>query len=72
MTVDAQDSVNPMARLIEQPITSTLFKLAAPNAFGFFVNSSVLVTEMWFAGRLGTDALAGLALVFPFVMLMQM
>jgi Na+-driven multidrug efflux pump len=28
--------------------------------------------ETWFVGRLGTDALAGMALVFPVVMLMQM
>ena len=28
--------------------------------------------ETWFVGKLGTDALAGMALVFPLVMLMQM
>ncbi len=72
MKMGKEQSINPMARLIEQPITSTLFKLAAPNAVGFFIASSVSIAEMWFAGRLGTDALAGLALVFPFVMLMQM
>lgn len=30
------------------------------------------LVETWFVGKLGTDALAGMALVFPAVMLMQM
>ena len=34
--------------------------------------TSVGLVETYFVGKLGTDALAGVALVFPVVMLMQM
>lgn len=34
--------------------------------------AAVGLIETWFVGKLGTDALAGMALVFPAVMLMQM
>ncbi len=37
-----------------------------------FVQASVGLIETYFVGCLGTDALAGVALVFPLVMLMQM
>ena len=36
------------------------------------VQTFVAIAETFFFGRLGTDALAGFALVFPFMMLMQM
>jgi putative MATE family efflux protein len=36
------------------------------------VQASVVLIETYFVGKLGTDALAGVALVFPVVMLMQM
>ena len=36
------------------------------------VQASVGLIETYFVGKLGTDALAGVALVFPVVMLMQM
>lgn len=36
------------------------------------VQTFVAIAETYFFGRLGTDALAGFALVFPFMMLMQM
>jgi putative MATE family efflux protein len=36
------------------------------------VQAGVGVAETYFVGKLGTDALAGVALVFPLVMLMQM
>jgi Na+-driven multidrug efflux pump len=34
--------------------------------------TAVSIADTHFVGRLGTDALAGLALVFPLVMLLQM
>ena len=37
-----------------------------------FVQASVGLIETYFIGMLGTDALAGVALVFPVMMLMQM
>ena len=59
-------------RLIEAPITATLLRLAAPNVLVMLAQASVGLIETYFIGKLGTAALAGVALVFPAVMLMQM
>src|SRR5271170_5822501 len=58
--------------LIEGPIVATLIRLAAPNVLVMLAQSSVGLIETYFVGKLGTDALAGVALVFPLLMLMQM
>ncbi len=58
--------------LIEGPIAATLLRLAAPNMLVMFAQTSVGLVETYFIGKLGTDPLAGVALVFPIVMLMQM
>ncbi len=58
--------------LIEGPIALTLLRLAAPNVLVMFAQTSVGLVETYFVGKLGTNALAGLALVFPVLMLMQM
>jgi putative MATE family efflux protein len=58
--------------LVEGPIAATLIRLAAPNMLVMLAQTSVGLIETYFVGKLGTDALAGVALVFPVVMLMQM
>ena len=58
--------------LVEAPITRTLVRLAVPNVLVMVAQASVGLIETFFVGRLGTDALAGVALVFPTLMLMQM
>src|SRR5580700_6688760 len=58
--------------LIEGPIVATLVRLAAPNMAVMLAQTSVGLIETYFIGKLGTDALAGVALVFPLLMLMQM
>lgn len=60
------------ARLLTGPILPTLLALAAPTVLASSVQVVVSMAETWYIGRLGTAALAGLALVFPLVMLMQM
>src|SRR5215468_1039603 len=57
--------------LIEGPIVPILLRLAAPNVLVMLAQTSVGLVD-YFVGMLGTDALAGVALVFPVVMLMQM
>ena len=59
-------------RLLEAPLTPLLLRLALPNVLIMVAQASAGLIETWFIGRLGTDALAGMALVFPIVMLMQM
>ena len=58
--------------MLEAPIGPTLAKLAAPNVLAMFVQAAQSISEAYFASLLGVTALAGLALVFPLVMLTQM
>jgi putative MATE family efflux protein len=58
--------------LLEAPIAATLVRLAAPNILVMLAQAAVGLIETYFVGWLGTDALAGVTLVFPLVMLMQM
>ena len=65
--------MDPRTRaLLEAPIAPTLLRLAAPNMLVLAAQAAAGLIETYFIGRLGTDALAGVALVFPVVMLMQM
>ncbi|MGU3476862.1 MATE family efflux transporter [Methylobacterium sp. D48H] len=59
-------------RLLEAPLVPTLARMAAPNVVVMVVQTSVGLIETYFVSTLGTDALAGMALVFPVVMLVQM
>jgi putative MATE family efflux protein len=58
--------------LVEGPIAATLMRLAVPNIVVMLAQSAVGLVETYFIGKLGTDPLAGVALAFPVVMLMQM
>ena len=58
-------------RLLEAPIAGTLLRLAAPNVVVIAVQAALNVLEAVYIGWLGRDALAGVALVFPLIMLMQ-
>ena len=58
--------------LLEGPITSTLLRLAAPNVVVNVILIAVTATvDAYFVGQLGRNALAGISLVFPLIMLMQ-
>jgi putative MATE family efflux protein len=59
-------------RVLEGRIVPTLARLAAPGALLALFQTAVSIADTFFVGQLGTAALAGLALVFPLVMLMQM
>lgn len=58
--------------LLTAPIGRTIVRLAAPNMAAMVVSMVTMVAEAWFVGRLGTEALAGLALAFPMMMLVMM
>jgi putative MATE family efflux protein len=59
-------------RLLHGPIVPTLLRLAWPNMLVMLAQASTGLIETWWISRLGNDALAGMALVFPGLMLMQM
>src|SRR5205085_3471503 len=70
----AQDrALDPRTRLLlDAPIASTLLRLAWPNIVVMLAQASTGLIETWWVSRLGIDALAGMALVFPGFMMMQM
>ena len=72
--MNAAEQRAPAARaeLLSGPILSTLLRLSVPNVALILAHTAVNIAETYFVGRLGTNALAGVALVFPIVMLMQM
>ena len=57
--------------MLHGPVAPTLARLAWPNLLMMVAQSSTGLVETWFLSRLGTDALAGAALVIPVLMLMQ-
>jgi putative MATE family efflux protein len=66
-------AMNPRTRmLLQAPIVPTLLRLAWPNVLVMLAQSAVGLIETWYLSFLGTDALAGMALVFPGFMMMQM
>src|SRR6476469_4418129 len=79
MTIDASiDAVPPpapvassIASLLTAPTLPTLLRLALPNMVAMVGTALVAVAETSYIGRLGTEPLAAIALVFPFAMLTQ-
>jgi putative MATE family efflux protein len=65
-------AMSPRTRLLlEGPVAATLLRLAAPNVLVMVLQAAVSTFDAVFVGWLGSDALAGVSLVFPLVMLMQ-
>jgi len=64
-------SPEPLARnaLVDGPILRTLLWLAWPNVIALSAGTCVVIAETSYIGRLGTESLAAMALVFPFVIL---
>src|SRR6059058_5752397 len=61
----------PLARnaLVDGPILRTLLWLAWPNVIALSAGTCVVIAETSYIGRLGVEALAAMALVFPCVIL---
>jgi putative MATE family efflux protein len=65
--------LDPRTRaLLHAPMVPLLLAMAWPNIVVMLAQASTGLIETFWVSRLGTDALAGMALVFPGVMLMQM
>jgi len=73
LAADAAPAMSPHTRrLLHDPILPLLLAMAWPNILIMLAQASTGLIETWWISHLGTDALAGMALVFPLVMLMQM
>ncbi len=74
-SASAATEIRPVATrtklLLEGPILSTLLRLSAPNVLNLLAIAGMITFDALFLGRLGADALAGVSLAFPFVMLIQ-
>jgi putative MATE family efflux protein len=69
---DRSRSEQARAEMLSGPILPTLLKLALPTVTVLVAQTAVNIAEAYYVGFLGTDALAGAALVFPIFMLMTM
>ena len=63
---------NAREAMLSGPILSTLLRLALPTMVVLLAQTAVNIAEAYYVGFLGTDALAGVAMVFPIFMLMTM
>jgi putative MATE family efflux protein len=78
-TSEVQEDTSRAARpaastspLVTGLILPTLLGLAVPNVLALGMQSVVAIAETSYIGRLGTEPLAAMALVFPLIMLTQM
>jgi putative MATE family efflux protein len=75
LAVTASAPARPVAprtkMLLEAPILPTLLRLSAPNVLNLMAIVGMITFDGIFVGRLGADALAGVSLAFPWVMLVQ-
>jgi putative MATE family efflux protein len=69
MTLSTAPAGNP---ILTAPIVATILRLSTPNMMAMLATAAVAIAETAYVGLLGTAALAGMALVFPMVMLQQM
>jgi putative MATE family efflux protein len=68
----APAGTDPRTRaLLEGPIVPTLLRLAAPGVAVMLLQAAVGTLDAVFVGWLGAEALAGVSLVYPLLMLMQ-
>jgi putative MATE family efflux protein len=70
-TPDAGPAPAPQAPynpLLDDPILPRLLKMATPNTLALGAGMAVVIAETSYIGRLGTEPLAAMALVFPFIM----
>lgn len=58
--------------ILTGPVLPVLFALALPTIAVLFIQTFVGLTETYFVSSLGSHALAGVSVVFPLLMLMQM
>ncbi|ETR78372.1 multidrug transporter MatE [Afipia sp. P52-10] len=63
-------ALNPLTqRLLHAPIVPLILRLAWPNMLIALAQAGAALIDTWWLAKLGNDVLAGMALVFPFVML---
>lgn len=70
MSAAALGASTATQRMLHGPVLPTLLRLATPNVLGLAANTVVIGFDGYIVGRLGANALAGVAVVLPLAMLM--
>ena len=65
------ETPKPASAVLGRSIVSTLLRLAAPNWVVMVTLAAVSMIDIFFVARLGLDALTGVSMTFPMLMLMQ-
>jgi putative MATE family efflux protein len=68
----ASPAARPPDPLLSAPLLPTLLRFALPNMLAMLATALAAVAETAYVGSFGTASLAGMALVFPLVMLQSM
>ncbi|MCR9215510.1 MAG: MATE family efflux transporter [Proteobacteria bacterium] len=64
--------LSPTEKMLQGPILTTLLRLSAPNVGEAVARVAFIAFDAVFIGWLGTEALAGVSIVFPIFLIMQM
>ena len=75
MKTDSSDkpaSSAPLSPLVGAPLAPTMLRLAIPGVIGALIFTLLNTVEASYLQKIGTDALAGVALMFPLIMLAMM
>lgn len=72
MSAHSTRSAAAVDPLLTHPILPTLLRLTLPNMLAMLATALAAIAETAYVGSFGTTALAGMALVFPMVMLQAM
>ena len=67
-----RDGLSPFGSDSDRAVRDQRSRGPRPNILVMLAQASTSLVETWWLSHLGTDALAGMAVVFPVVMLMQM
>ena len=65
-------AAEPSHPLLSAPLVPTLLRFALPNMIAMVATALAAIAETTYVGSFGTASLAGMALVFPLVMLQAM
>lgn len=63
--------MSSMSKLIDEPVHTTIIRMAVPMLAGTFAMNTYQLTNAWFISRLGTEALAAISFTFPVIMLLS-
>ena len=71
MSTETSPAEKPTHFLLQGPVTPLLIRMSIPTIAVMLIQGVVSAAETYFVARLGSDAIAGVSLCFPVLMLMM-